>query len=516
VSAPRLAPGEILPLVRRLDGAPDPLALYAALTEGGRRADTMLLESADSAAGIGQRSLVVARCMLRLTCRGRAVDATALSPNGAALRGRLGLRNSEAPGPHLDDRARLLAPGPLDALREAVLEPTLVSDAGPFSHLAAGIFGYDLVDSVESLPAPQSDPERFPDFTFGVPDRSILVDHEHGTCTVVALVAGGADVRTAYNDAARDVERLARVARETGEISSTRAHTMLPARGARSLAAADLDDQAYAALVRKLRGHVEAGDVFQVVPSRAFTVPCEDPLRAYARLRASNPTPYQFFIRSPEFVLFGASPETAIRVGARPARVTMRPIAGTVPRARKPGGEIDAETDSRLQAALLTSPKELAEHLMLVDLARNDVARVSRPGTRIVTRLLALESYRHVSHLVSEVTGDLDEGLDALHAYAASMNMGTLVGAPKIRAAQLLRLHEPAKRGAYGGAVAILTHDGALDSAIVIRSALVSRGVASVRAGAGVVLDSDPLSEAAETRHKAAAVLDALGAEIAA
>jgi anthranilate synthase component 1 len=235
-------------------------------------------------------------------------------------------------------------------------------------------------------------------------------------------------------------------------------------------------------------------------------------LAAYARLRAANPSPYQFLIRAPRFTLLGASPETAVSVEGTPRRVAIRPIAGTAPRGRTASGDLDPELDARQQAALMTDTKELAEHLMLVDLARNDVARVSRPGTRNVSRLLTVERYQHVMHLVSEVVGELGQGLDALHAYAASLNMGTLVGAPKIRAAELLRLHETTKRGAYGGAVGYLAHDGTLDTAIVIRSAFVQDGVAHVRAGAGVVLDSDPATEARETRHKAEAVLRALTA----
>jgi anthranilate synthase component 1 len=188
----------------------------------------------------------------------------------------------------------------------------------------------------------------------------------------------------------------------------------------------------------------------------------------------------------------------------------LRPIAGTAARGRRADGSLDTELDARLQAALLTDTKELAEHMMLVDLARNDVARVSRAGTRRVSRLLTVDRYQHVMHIVSEVEGELAPGLDALHAYAASMNMGTLVGAPKIRAAELLRHHEPSRRGPYGGAVGYLTHRGEMDTAIVIRSALVQHGVAHVRAGAGVVLDSDPVREADETRRKAASVLQAL------
>jgi anthranilate synthase component 1 len=190
--------------------------------------------------------------------------------------------------------------------------------------------------------------------------------------------------------------------------------------------------------------------------------------------------------------------------------VTIRPIAGTAPRGRGPAGALDLDHDARLEAALRTDAKELAEHMMLVDLARNDVARVSKPGTRRVSRMLSVDRYSHVMHLVSEVTGALAPDLDALHAYAASLNMGTLVGAPKIRAAQLLRGVEPGRRGPYGGAVGYLTGEGEMDTAIVIRAAYVRDGVAHVRAGAGIVMASDPVREAQETRHKAASVLRAI------
>jgi anthranilate synthase component 1 len=210
-------------------------------------------------------------------------------------------------------------------------------------------------------------------------------------------------------------------------------------------------------------------------------------------------------------VVFGASPETAVKVHGSPRRVTIRPIAGTAARGRSAGGGIDADLDSRREAALHLDQKETAEHMMLVDLARNDVARVSRPGTRQVTRLLTVDRYAHVMHLVSEVEGILAEGQDALHAYTAAMNMGTLVGAPKIRAAQILREVETSRRGAYGGAVGYLSHDGAMDTAIVIRAAVVRDGTAQVRAGAGIVFDSDPAEEARETRRKAEAVLRAIG-----
>ena len=525
MSRPNLAPGDILPLVRRLTGAPDPLALYAALTDRGNRPDTLLLESADAATGQGEKSVLLPRTMLRLEGRGHQVRIIPLTANGTALRDWLATilaesatvqRDGEvlvarytpsAPGER-DEQARLRAPGPLDALRAAVLRPRLVSSPAPLAHLAAGIFSYDLVDLFEQLPPPKADALGTPDFTFWIPEQVLILDHVHRSTTVISHVVGGPGAEASYHDAVRAVENLTRQVQE-GRPSS-RIHPPPSARTGGSAATVDLDDAAYAETVTRLKRHIVAGDVFQIVPSRTFAAPCPDPFGAYLRLRAANPSPYMFFVRSPGAVLLGASPETAVRVSGTPRTVSLRPIAGTAPRGRAPDGQIDRELDARLQAALLTDAKELAEHMMLVDLARNDVARVSRPGTRRVSQLLAVDRYQHVMHLVSEVEGELAPGLDALHAYAASLNMGTLVGAPKIRAAELLREHEPTKRGPYGGAVGYLTHGGELDTAIVIRSAVVHDGIAHVRAGAGVVLDSDPAAEAAETRRKAQAVLEAV------
>jgi anthranilate synthase component 1 len=526
MKGPHLAAGDLLPLVRRLNGAPDPLALFAALTGGGVAPDTLLLESADAASGLGEKSILLPRTMLRLECRGRTVRMTPVSPNGAALRDWLGTvligaelgREGEdlvavyppAVGP-ADEHTRLRRPGPLDALRAAVLRPRLVSEPAALAHLAAGVFAYDLVDLFERLPPPAADQDRFPDYVFWIPEQVVVLDHVHRATTVLALVVGGGDPDASYHDAVRAVEQLSRAV----EAAPARGPSPEPA-PSRGAPAVDLDDAAFAATVATLQRHIVAGDVFQIVPSRTFTLPCDDPFAAYARLRAANPSPYMFAVNGPGWFLIGASPETAVKVSGRPATVTLRPIAGTAPRGRDAQGRPDAELDARLQAALLTDTKELAEHMMLVDLARNDVARVSRPGTRRVSRLLTVDRYQHVMHLVSEVEGELAGGLDALHAYAASLNMGTLVGAPKIRAAELLRCHEPSRRGAYGGAVGYLTHGGEMDTAIVIRSAYVAGGRAQVRAGAGVVLESDPVREADETRRKAMSVLQAIGgAEVA-
>lgn len=525
-----LEPGALLPLTRRVTGAPDPLALYARLADGGRRPHTLLLESADATTGAGERSLLLVQAALRARCTGREVVVEALSANGRALlpwlAGRLGAMAevsvdaarltatfSLPGGTLLDEAARGRASSPLDVLRILAMGVALAARPADVNHMVAGIFSYDLVELFEPLPPPAGDTPGFPHFDFWLPEVVLVVDHLRNATTILATVAGGPGAEERYHDAAEAVAHL------VAEMASQPVPAAPPGpagAGGQGGVGLDIDDAEFAALVSRLKQHVHAGDVFQIVPSRTFTLPCPDPLAAYARLRASNPSPYMFHVAAPEYTLFGASPETSVKVSGSPKSVLIRPIAGTVRRGRRPDGSLDPDLDARLEAALRTDTKEVAEHLMLVDLARNDVARVSRAGTRTLSRLLSVERYSHVMHLVSEVTGELQPDLDALHAYAASLNMGTLVGAPKVRAAQLLREHERSARGPYGGAVGYLTEAGDLDSAIIIRTALVRDGRAEVRAGAGVVFDSDPAAEARETRQKAAAVLRAIaGGEVA-
>jgi anthranilate synthase component 1 len=217
-----------------------------------------------------------------------------------------------------------------------------------------------------------------------------------------------------------------------------------------------------------------------------------------------------FYIQDEKFTLFGASPESALKYASDTNQIEIYPIAGTRPRGKNPDGSINFDLDGRLELDLRNDKKENAEHMMLVDLARNDVARISEAGTRHLADLLKTDRYSHVMHLVSRVVGQLRHDLDALHAYQACMNMGTLTGAPKIRAMQLIRSVEQERRGSYGGAVGYMTGEGDLDTCIVIRSAYIENGMASVQAGAGVVYDSDPQAEADETRGKAQAVIAAI------
>lgn len=532
---PALGVGEILPLTRRFSGSPDPLVLFGRLTDGGTRPHTMLLESADTATGVGDRSVLVTASSVHIVCRGPSVEMHALSPNGVAflpwvaeqLASRLVSSSRDLlrfefpinPSVDLDERARLTRPSPLDAVRAIVRSPRLATTPLDLNHFAAGVISFDLFELFEPVGAPRElAADGTPHFELWLAEQFIVLDHRRQAVTIAASVYGGPDLESRYHDAAGAIERLAGVASIAGVAliadgePSPRATPRAPLPTSDSQREVDVDDAAFAAVVEGLQAHIVAGDVFQVVPSRTFRARCPDPLASYRMLRAMNPSPYMFYVRGTAFTLFGASPETCVKVTGDPKRLILRPIAGTAARGLRPDGTIDGELDVRREAALRLDAKEASEHLMLVDLARNDVARVSRPGTRRVTKLLTVERYSRVMHLVSEVDGVLDDGLDALHAYTASMNMGTLVGAPKVRAAQLLREVEHSPRGPYGGAVGYFSASGELDTAIVIRSALVRQGVAEVRAGAGVVLDSDPRSEATETTRKADAVLLAIEA----
>ena len=429
-------------------------------------------------------SLLIERPALTIRFEGGSASIEAHSDAGRGLARGLGERflaeagriSFARPSGH-DLEERLTAPGPFDLLRAV-----LGSRAAP---LIFGILAFDHAELFEDLPPPPPDHTGFPEGHFIVPDRW-LTAAPGGAVTAHAL------------DGQAEADALARVASAALPLGDPPAAT--PAH-----ASVDLDDAAYARLVQTCQAHIAAGDVFQIVPSRTFSAPCPDAFAAYRRLRAADPAPYRFYAPGPGWTLFGASPESAVRVSAA-REVEVRPIAGTRARGR------DAAEDVALEADLLADEKELAEHRMLVDLARNDVARVSVPGTRRVTSLLDVIRAARVMHLSSTVTGQLRPGLDALHALQACLNAGTLSGAPKLRATELLRELEVSRRGPYGGAIGLLGSDGTLDSAIVIRSALVVDGMAQVRAGAGVVFDSVPLAEADETRRKASAVLAALGA----
>ncbi len=438
--------------------------------------DSILLEAADVKTRRGEKSIWMPKAALRATCRGFRVELTALTPYGESLRSQIVAKTPlefERPSVHQSLEEQLKAPSPLDVLR--------VMHQLPGVKMIPGFFAYDYVDLVEELPKAKQDLFGLPDYIFWIPEELVIVDHvKNHTRTWIRGQENDSEAR-ALSTSGEGASRS-----EAGEVS------------------VDISDEDFADLVSDLKKNIVAGDVFQIVPSRTFSVKCNDPWAAYQRLKQTNPSPYMFYLNAPGFTIFGSSPENFIRVSGEPKTVEISPIAGT----RTRGETLDA--DSRKEAELRLDTKEQAEHMMLVDLARNDIARVSKTATRYVHELLTVDRYSHVMHLVSHVQGELRDDLDALHAYQASLNMGTLVGAPKVKAAKILREREHSKRGIYGGAIGYIDNHGNMNTAIMIRSALVKDGVAYVRAGAGVVFDSDPAFEVQETKNKAAAALGAL------
>ncbi|MBN1392495.1 MAG: anthranilate synthase component 1, partial [Sedimentisphaerales bacterium] len=407
-----------------------------------------------------------------------------------------------------DEQSRLQSTNQMDVLRAVAFSFSLASQPFRVTCGLLGAISYDFIDQFEKLPSSGADLLGNPDYEFYFADNIFLCDHKQNKgYVIVNCVITNGDREAAIVEAKERFEYYFNIAR-------TNAPKGRKYKGPLPPASTDTNQQAYEKMVRDAKQHIVDGDIFQVVLSRTKIEPCPDePLDVYKRLRKLNPSPYMFYLNTPSTILMGSSPELNLRVsGGNKRDVEIRPIAGTKPRGRV-GDKIDADTDFRYEAELKLDHKELAEHIMLVDLARNDIARVAEPGSRIVTELLIAEKYSAVQHLVSNVKGTLAKGLDALSAYLATMNMGTLTGAPKIEAMKIIRRLEKTKRGYYGGAVCYLTVDGQFDSCITIRSLQVKDHTAYIRAGAGIVYDSVPKTEFEETEHKANSCMRAIRGE---
>lgn len=518
-------PGQVETIQLSCDYIKDPLAAYQQLCY--QKPNSLLLESAEIDSKAGINSMILVDTALKLTCHGSVVVAESISDNGQALLSWLAERlsdfipeqSSEQPtgkltlhfpqaATDLDEDSKLLAPSVFDSLRVLQLQLSAIREH-ELAIFIAGAFAYDMFGTFETLPKVPTGANHCPDFVFYVAETLIHIDHQAQTSELLGSIYSGPDIANSYFAISQRLEIIKQQLNNTP--TQLGAHD---ASGKATVTAEQLQtdktDEEYCADVVRLRENILAGDIFQVVPSRTFSLPCPDPYRAYAQLKLNNPSPYMFFMQDDDFFIFGASPESAVTYNHQDNQIEVYPIAGTRPRGKRADNSIDPDLDSRIELTLREDDKEKAEHLMLVDLARNDVARVSIPGTRHVKDLLKVDRYSHVMHLVSRVVGKLKPELDALHAYQACMNMGTLVGAPKVRAAQLIRDVEQQRRGSYGGAIGFLTGKGEMNTCIVIRSAFVTNNVAHIQAGAGVVYDSVPQSEADETRSKAQAVISAI------
>jgi anthranilate synthase component I len=385
------------------------------------------------------------------------------------------------------------------AARFAAYKPAPVADLPPFTGGAVGFFGYDLVRTVEPLGEPNPDQLGLPDMALMVTDAMLVFDHLRHELTILACVhtEGEEDFDAEYARAAATIAEMR--GRLRGAVPRPAFTSVVePPEFSSNFEREDFEDA-----VARIIEYVRAGDAFQVVPSQRFSA--DAPVEAfslYRGLRAVNPSPYMYYLEFGDFQIAGASPEPLVRV--QDGIVETRPIAGTSPRGKS------AEEDRRLAERLINDPKERAEHVMLVDLGRNDLGRVCEYGTVNVDELMTIETYSHVLHIVSKVTGTLREGVSAMDVLRSSLPAGTLSGAPKVRAMQIIDELEPVKRGGYGGAIGYLSWNGDLDTAIHIRTVVVKDGRLHVQAGGGTVVDAQPNYEWNESVNKARAVFRAV------
>jgi anthranilate synthase component 1 len=484
---------DYVPVYRRLvSDSITPVQAFGRLDDG---ASASLFESVIGGEKVGRYSFIASDPFLLIEARGTEV----------VIR-RRPLQDPSSPTAQWQVDT-LTCDNPLELLRAEVGKVDLahLPELPPFIGGAVGYAGYDTVRYVEHLPHAPQDDRQIPDLSFGLFDHMVVFDHVSKTVHVLVLVdVRGCDRRerrTRYDRGCARVDELVR------RLDSPLPHVALA--DISTTGAVQLDytsnftREAFEQAVSKCVRYIEAGDIFQVVISQRLQVPFDlPPFELYRTLRVVNPSPFMFYMRTPDTTLVGSSPEIMVRVVDR--QVTVRPLAGTRPRGATPA------EDARLGQELLADPKEIAEHVMLVDLGRNDVGRVASYRSVELSDVMVIERYSHVMHITSNVTGQLSPQHDAFDALAACLPAGTVSGAPKVRAMQIIDEIEPHRRGPYAGAVGYIDFAGNMDTCIALRTVVVKDQIAYVQAGAGIVADSVPATEYQETLNKARGLLKAI------
>ncbi len=389
---------------------------------------------------------------------------------------------------------------PLPALRQLLAELAHASKhpSVDFMNAAVGFIAYDAIRLFESIPDRHQHGNSLPEMLFNFYRNTLMFDHLQQKLVISVVVETESNPEQTYHSTQEKISAI------VTKITASQTHTPTPVKNTRAAmpVVTDVSDEQFIELVEQAKKYIIAGDAFQIVLSRCFKQPyCVKPFDIYRALRRISPAPYMFYFPFEQSVIVGASPEKLISVRQR--NVTINPIAGTRPRTQN-------SNDQQISDELLNDKKERAEHMMLVDLARNDLGAVCMPGTIKVQELMQVKHFSHVSHITSVVTGQLREDKDTFDALAATFPAGTLSGAPKIRAMEIIDELETSRRGIYGGAICRIDNQGNLDSCIAIRMAVLTAGEATIRTGAGIVYDSNPESEARETRYKAQSVLEAI------
>ena len=489
---------DYVPVYRRLvSDSLTPVSAFQklALSSETHSSAACLFESVIGGEKVGRYSFLASEPFLHIKAYGNSVTVSR--------------RTSHCPK-HADDTwesETTECPNPLDMLREQVnaMNVCHLPELPPFIGGAVGYAGYDTVRYVENLPEAPEDDRQLPDLWFALYDQMIVFDHVQKTVIVLAL----ADVRDkspvalqrSYANASQQIDRLIGLLEAPSEPLQL---ADIDLNGDVTLDyTSNMTQIEYEDAVRECVEYIRAGDIFQVVVSQRLQTPLEvPPFELYRTLRVVNPSPFMFYLRTPDVTLVGSSPEIMVRVVDR--RVTVRPLAGTRPR-----GKTDDE-DQRLADELLADPKERAEHVMLVDLGRNDVGRVAEYNTVEISDVMVIERYSHVMHITSNVCGELRGECDSFDALAACLPAGTVSGAPKVRAMEIIDQLEPSRRGPYAGAVGYIDFAGNMDTCIALRTVVIHNNIAYVQAGAGIVADSVPAAEYQETLNKARGLLSAI------
>ena len=478
-----------LPIYRELTA--DGLTPVSAFAKVARPGPSFLFESVVGGEKVGRYSFIGTEPFLRFEARGRQVRIVPVDDPEAA-------RTFEA-----DD--------PFNALRDLLgrYQAAQLPGLPRFCGGAVGYASYDSARYSEHLPNAPNDDRGLPDLAFAFYDRMVIFDHIRKTVLVVGLAwpdanaeADGPDAaRRVYDRAADRIDELVQRLATPGpdlpplDIDTAGPTYMVPE--------SNMTREQFVAVVERCREYIKAGDIFQVVPSQRFRVKTKaDPFDIYRALRVVNPSPFLFHLPFDDYCLIGSSPEILVRV--EDGEVTIRPLAGTRKRGR------DELEDRALAEDLLADPKERAEHVMLIDLGRNDVGRVSKRNSVRLTEVMRVERYSHVMHISSNVVGQLEDGRDCFDALRAGLPAGTVSGAPKVRAMEIIDEVEPTRRGPYAGAVGYIDYTGNMDTCIALRTLVVRGGLADIQAGAGIVFDSDPALEYEETVNKARGLLKAI------
>ncbi|NOY41206.1 MAG: anthranilate synthase component I [Planctomycetes bacterium] len=485
---------DYVPVYRRLvSDALTPVQAFRKLDDG---STACLFESVIGGEKVGRHSFLASNPFLQIEAYGTQVSVARRDATGN------GTEESS------DWKTETIeCSNPLDILREQVdaIDVAHLEELPPFIGGAVGYAGYDTVRYVEHLPDAPEDDRKLPDLSFALYDHMVVFDHIQKTVIVLALADvrnKDADaIRAAYDSTCKRVDRL--VTQLDSPDQSLRLADIQTEGDVTLDYTSNLTQAEYEDAVRQCVEYIRAGDIFQVVISQRLQTPFKlPPFELYRTLRVVNPSPFMFYLRTPQVTLVGSSPEIMVRVVD--GRVTVRPLAGTRPR-----GQNETE-DIQLGEELLADPKERAEHVMLVDLGRNDVGRVAQYGSVEISDVMVIERYSHVMHITSNVCGQLREDCDSFDALAACLPAGTVSGAPKVRAMEIIDSLEPNRRGPYAGAVGYIDFAGNMDTCIALRTVVIQNDTAYIQAGAGIVADSVPELEYQETLNKARGLLKAL------